>query len=194
MNFIIADITSNAVILCLILYLVAKHEADYSFAKVAMVTAVIGLVAFLVQTFLFDKIGWFTMAVVFVLATALVKQFCWLRWGKTILVVVLFCACHVGLKIGMAMLKGEPVEQSGVVTKKSIDRNKYKGWNDARKELVLSATMISDTGDYAAMVNGEIVEVGDIVSVPDDSIIYRWKVDKISKHAIEYIQLRIDTK
>ena len=39
-EFMIGDVFLNAAILCAILYLVAKHEADYIFAKVAMVTAV----------------------------------------------------------------------------------------------------------------------------------------------------------
>ncbi len=98
-EFMIGDVFLNAAILCVILYLVAKHEAEYSFARVAMVTTVTSLGAFLIQIFLFEMIGWFTIGLVFLLTAAMIMMFCWVRLWKTVIVVTLFCAFHFGLEI-----------------------------------------------------------------------------------------------
>ncbi len=45
-ELMLIEIFVNAAVLRLILFLIAKHEADYSFSKVAMTTAGIGLQGF----------------------------------------------------------------------------------------------------------------------------------------------------
>jgi hypothetical protein len=229
-SFMIGNITANALVLAALLYLIAKHEADYSYAKVMMVTAVIGLGSFVIQAFLFEKLGWFSMILVFAMATAMIMIFCWTTLWKTMLVVVLFCIIHVGLKIGFAMLQQmlipsaadsavdaptaaetaaeaatPPATQtnkpsflaritSRVKASGSPGKSKYSTWEEAKEALVLSATASNNRGGYAAMVNGEMLEVGDVVSVPDGTNVYRWRVQSISKHVIEYEQLSLDTR
>jgi len=189
LEFMLGDIFVNAAVLCLILYLVAKNEADYSFAKVAMVTAVIGLGSFLIQLFLLEKIGWLTIIPVFALATAMVMIFCWVRFWKTILVVVLFCLFHVGIKIGI-----EDIQRRLFPEHVPVSNCKYAGWEEARMDLKLSGTLVSERGGYAAMINGEVFEEGDVVEHDDTDKTYQWKIHAITKHEIEYKQLGIVPK
>ena len=202
-EFMIGDVFLNAAILCAILYLVAKHEADYSFAKVAMVTAVTGLGAFLIQIFLFEMIGWYTIGLVFLLTAAMIMTFCWVRLWKTVIVVTLFCAFHVGIQIGVDGVQehcfpDDSKDANG--TQRSAQRNEIdmakieSGWEAAKKTLVLSGTISAGNGDFSAMVNGEVLDVNDTVSVHVRTKTYQWRVHAISKHDIEYERLGIQPK
>jgi hypothetical protein len=203
MELMLGEIFLDAGILCVILFLVAKHEADYSFAKVAMVTAGIGLGSFLIHIFLFDKIGWLSLLVIFALASVMIKVFCWLSFPKTILVVALFCMFQIGTKFGMNAIAGYlfPEEEqpkltqlipSAPVATKVI--TKTENWGAARKGLILEGSMLNDKKQYVAIVNGEVVEVGDRISYKLGSDTYEWTVSEISKHAIEFKPLGIKAK
>ena len=202
-EFMIGDAFLNAAILCAILYLVAKHEADYSFAKVAMVTAVTGLGAFLIQLFLFDMIGWFTIGLVFLLTAAMIMTFCWVRLWKTVIVVTLFCLFHVGIEIGVDGVQehffpddseGADSTQTSAQTS-AIDVAEIEtGWEAAKATLVLSGTMSAGNGEFTAMVNGEVLEVNDTVSARVKTKTYQWRVRAISKHDIKYERLGIQPK
>jgi hypothetical protein len=198
-EFMIGDVFLNAAILCAILYLVAKHEADYSFAKVAMVTAVTGLGAFLIQIFLFDMIGWYTIGLVFLLTAAMIMTFCWVRLWKTVIVVTLFCAFHFGIQIGVDGVEQHffPDNSEGVDSMQTSAISVAKietGWEAAKKMLLLSGTMSAGNGEFTAMVNGEVLEVNDTVSVRVNTKTYQWRVHAISKHDIEYERLGIQPK
>ncbi len=197
LEFMIGDIFTNAAILCAILYLVARHEADYSFSKVAIVTAITGLGAFLIQMFLFEHIGWFTIVPVFVMTTAMIMIFCWVRLWKTLLVVTLFCLFHVAIIVGIDDIKTRFFPEQEEVHATSDQHvgwvrapgDKYAGWADARKALVKTGTLITEQGAYTAIVNGEVVDVNDTVTIHDKTRTYYWKVNAISKHDISYKQL-----
>ena len=220
-ELMLAETFVNAAILCLLLFLIAKHEADFSFSKVAMVVAGIQLGGFLAQVFLFDMIGWFTLAVSFVLAFVMVEAFCWLNISKTILVVVLFCIFQTGTKIGFnaiaAYFSPEIAQQQdaelGEVVKMlnaqveggeapappQVPTLKQKGsplpdWKTARENLKLGGAMLNDKGGYVAIVNGEIVEVGDIVKEELGRVVFRWKVSAISKHDIDFERMDAQPK
>lgn len=219
-ELMLAETFVNATILCTILYVVAKHEADFSFAKVAMVVAGIQLVAFLVQVFLFDRIGWFTLAVSFVFTLLLVKQYCWLNMKKTLLVVVVFSLFQAGTKVGVTAITayftpepiqppdselgevvkmlnsqfsdGEDTRAEGAPPKGPDDGNGQ--WREARQALKLGGVMLNDEGGYVAIVNDQIVEVGDTVTLEFDKMLYRWRVATISKHNADFEPLDIQPK
>ena len=219
-ELMLAETFVNAAILCAILYLVAKHEADFSFSKVAMVAAGIQLIAFLTQVFLFDRIGWFTLAVSFVFALLLVMRFCWLNVAKSLLVVAIFFVFQAGTKVGFASIAAyfapEPVQsqdsQLGDVVKMlnsqfgdsdgtpaKARRQKEEAapadqWTAARQALKLGGVMLNDEGGYVAIVNNEIVEVGDTVKLEFGRAIYRWKVTSISKHNVDFEPVDIQPK
>jgi hypothetical protein len=202
-EFMIRDVFLNTAVLYTILYLVAKHEADYSFAKVAMVTAVTSLGAFLIQIFLFEMIGWFTIGLVFLLTAAMIMTFCWVRLWKTVIVVTLFCLFHVGIEIGVDGVQEHffPDNSEGAdSTQTSTQTNAISvakietGWEAAKKMLLLSGTMSAGNGDFTAMVNGEVLEVNDTVSARVKTKTYQWRVRAISKHDIKYERLGIQPK
>jgi hypothetical protein len=249
-DLMIIEILVDTAMLTLILFPVARHEADYSFGKVAMVTAAIGLGSFLVQVFLFDMISWFTLIPVFLFSGIMIKAFCRLNWRKTFLVIAVFTVFQVGSKHGMAVIsshiappemppsqteqalevgkdmgmlatparpgpipiqtrgekkkekqKTEEAEKRPSKFKKMFSKKTGKkidggadGWEAARKALIHGGSMLNDHGQYVAIVNGEIVEVGDIVSHKIRSKKYRWKVSYISKHNVSFEQLDIQQK
>ncbi|MBT3191771.1 MAG: hypothetical protein HN341_04385 [Verrucomicrobia bacterium] len=200
LGFMLGDIFVSAAILCVILHLVAKHESDYSFAKVAMVTAAISLGGFLIQVFLFERIGWFTIGLVFVLAMFMIMTFCWVRFWKALLIVTLFCLFHTGIRVGIKGITGalfagaQPQQQTPRSSRVSDLAASEAEWKEAREGLVLSGTMSSDLGGYTAMVNGEVVDVGDTVSIQDRKRTFLWRVHSISKHDIEYERIGTQSK
>jgi len=210
----ITEVFIDAAILSALLYLIGKHEADFSFAKVAMVTAGIGLGSFLIHTFLFDKIGWLVLVATFALSAGMITTFCWLPLPKTILVVVLFSLVQVGVKFGVgALLHGmfadtaqpellqaqpaqaqpQPQAQPQAEPQPQVEPSPPASvggiptdWEAARKALKLEGAMLNAQGNYVAIVNGEIVEVGDTISCRLSRLIYTWQVREISKHDIDF--------
>ena len=67
-------------------------------------------------------------------------------------------------------------------------------WEAAKKTLVLSGTISAGNGNFTAMVNGEVLDVNDTVSVRVKKKTYQWRVHAISKHDIEYERLGIQPK
>ena len=103
--FQLAEILFKAGILCLLLYLVARHEADYSFTKVAMVTAGITLGNLLMEVFLRHYIGWLTIIPIAGFVIFMLMQFCWLSFKKAVLVTVPFLAVCILLAMGVTALQ-----------------------------------------------------------------------------------------
>ncbi len=243
MELLFIEIFVNAAVLCLILFLIAKHEADYSFQKVAMTTAGISLGSFLIHVFLFDKIGWYSLILMFAFSAIMIKTFCWISLGKTLIVIAIFCTFQIGGKVGIHLISQhfaspklppsqseqayEIAKEMGLIAspndtqnpipkpteKPKTDKNKSKlpklknpfsksekkkikshNWDEARKTLIHGGTMLNSAGDYVAIVNGEIVEVDDVISHSMKSVTYRWKVTEISKHNTKFEQLDMKAK
>lgn len=108
----------EAGVLCFLLFLVARHEADYSFAKVAMVTAGITTGSLLIEGLLSEKLGPWTVVPVVGFVIFMLMTFCWVSFGRSLLVVVLFGCVHVALAMGVsalsARLESRLAEQSPV--------------------------------------------------------------------------------
>lgn len=126
----VGQIIIEAAVLCLILRLIAKHEADYSFAKVAMVTGGMSLGSILIDALLSPHIGRFAILAVLAFIAFMLWTFCWTSFRKTVLVIAFFTAFHVLLATGSAILHekmNEAVERQMPVTKQDFE--------DARKFL-----------------------------------------------------------
>jgi len=114
-----AAIIFDALILCGALYLLARHEADYSFPKCVMVVAPVAVLPFILALLLAEHLSILLILilvplVVFPFAVYLVSKFCWVSWPKAILVVVMFYIGHAILNTGIAALRGQfqkPVER-----------------------------------------------------------------------------------
>ncbi len=109
---VFALIIFDALILCASLYLLAKHEADCSFAKCAMVVSPIVVAPVVIAGVLFEHLAplLVMIAVPLILvpfAIFMVTKFCWVGVSKAILVVALFYTGHLALNLGIAAMRRE---------------------------------------------------------------------------------------
>ena len=93
----------STVILCGLMHFTARHEAEYSFGRVAIISAVISLLSLLLTL----GIGlWGVPLTLAALAYAL-HEYCYLRWPKAILVTFLYVVLNVGLNAALyQVMKG----------------------------------------------------------------------------------------
>jgi len=100
-----AQIFIQAFLLCLILHLVARYEADYSFQKVAMVSGGIMAGTLVIEALAVEKLGLFVIVPQIAFIAFMLMTFCWISVWKSLLVVFLFSLVHVGFSFGMLALK-----------------------------------------------------------------------------------------
>jgi hypothetical protein len=100
-----AQIFIQAFLLCLLLYAFAKHEADYSFPKVAMVSAVCMVGTLLISGLVGEKLGPFTILLEIGFIAFMLMTFCWISLAKSVLVVIIFCLIHVLFSLGVTAIK-----------------------------------------------------------------------------------------
>jgi len=100
-----AQIFIQAFVLCLILYLVARYEADYSFQKVAMVSGGIMAGTLVIEALAVHKLGIFVIIPQIAFIAFMLMTFCWISLWKSLLVVVLFSVVHVGFSFGLLAMK-----------------------------------------------------------------------------------------
>lgn len=185
----IIKVLVNAAVLCLILYIVAKNEDDYSFSKAAIIVVGIVLGSFLIHTFL--KLGWYNLIINYAFSAMIIYAFGWFDIRKSIVVILIFCTAQLGVTVGGKYIKENFMT---VEIPSSQLQATAQEWKNARKKLKYSGTMLNSSGENIAIVNGDIVEVGDIISHTSKKATYRWTVSKISKHNIEYKQLDLKKK
>lgn len=109
---IFAAIIFDALILCGALYLLAKHEADYSFPKCAMVVAPIVVAPLVIAAVLAEHLPPLTVLILVPLllvpfAIYMVVKFCWVPASKAILVVAVFYVGHFAMNMGIAAARRE---------------------------------------------------------------------------------------
>ena len=85
----------NAGILCLIMFLVAKHEAEINFGIVILIVLGVSVLDFILT----KSIGLWSVPFVFGALAWALHQFCYLRWSRAILVTVVYVAVSVGLAL-----------------------------------------------------------------------------------------------
>lgn len=90
----------SAFFLCVILFLVARHEADYSLPKVIIIS--LGLT--LVNMVFSIAAGLWVFPVVLFTTAWCVQKFCYLEWGKASIVSALYVLCMLGYHVGFAMI------------------------------------------------------------------------------------------
>ncbi len=105
----IAEVFLNASVLCVLLFMIAKYEADYSFPKVAMVTAGLVLGNMIVQVILTPHLPkgyeWLLFVAMFAFTAFMIMTFCWITFWKSALVVILFFSWQVGVTFAMEIVK-----------------------------------------------------------------------------------------
>lgn len=104
MEILAAKIFIEAAILCGLLRLIAKHEADCSYTKVVIVSAVMTTVNFFLLAILLPKIGFFVIIPIALFVSFMISTFCWVSKGKSIIIVTIYLAFHLGLTALVAFL------------------------------------------------------------------------------------------
>ncbi len=94
MSLILAEVFIKALLLCGLLYLIARHEADYSFSKVAMVTAGLMLGSVIIEATVAPHFGIWTALVHVAFITFMIMTFCWTTLWKTLAIVSIYTIIH----------------------------------------------------------------------------------------------------
>lgn len=113
MDMMIVEIFLKAFVLCGLLYIVARNEADFEFAKVAMVTAGISLGTFFLDFLLQPRIGILSLIPSFAFVMFMVMKFCWAPFWKAFLVTFLYLLFNIILAVGLLLLMGKMAESQG---------------------------------------------------------------------------------
>jgi len=85
----------KAFLLLILLYIVARDEADFDFRKVTMVTAAIVLGAVILDAVLTRFIGVFTLIPIAAFIVFMIMQFCWVRFWRSLLVAIPFLVLNI---------------------------------------------------------------------------------------------------
>ena len=91
----------SAIILCVTMYLVARHEAEYSLPIVLMVSAGLAVC----NIFLAALLGVFALPLMIALMMWALHQFCYLRWKTAAIVTAIYIVCQIVLAFVLAAVK-----------------------------------------------------------------------------------------
>jgi hypothetical protein len=268
MELMIGEIFLKALVLCGILYLVARREADFQFSKLVLVTCGITLGNFALEVFLAPQLANYipffasaavTLLVAVAFVTFMVVRFCWVRLWKGVIVTVLFMGFSVGLSVAGAMLVkqiNQSVEKAGgsvmeqnnkealqmfremtaVTSSQMMQQAKAEGlgpapaqakvdaeapsllpavmppeesvepppratvtppppkqpidelpafartpeWQAAQAKIKVSAVLVERDGSNTAIVNGEVLGIGDVLTVEVKKKLYRFKMAELT--------------
>ncbi|MDD5483870.1 MAG: hypothetical protein PHP98_09530 [Kiritimatiellae bacterium] len=92
---LLIEVFIKAFLLLILLYIVARDEADFDFRKVSMVTAAIVLGAVIMDGLLTRWIGLFAIVPIAVFTVFMVMQFCWVRFWRSLLVAIPFLVLNI---------------------------------------------------------------------------------------------------
>jgi hypothetical protein len=234
-TLMVGQVIVQAAILSLILYLVARHEADYSFSKVAMVTAGTTVGSFIIQAMLQDHIGGWSAIPVIGFIAFMLMTFCWISFWKSLIVVAVYIGVHMGFGVLVALLfasligGGEVVESSerdeayeelaktleevvpaelpeekpletedsggGVSALKLLRKIRPEptepDWEAARATVRVGGTM-KRGGRRGAMINGQVVLSGEVVTVEHKGHLYRWRLESIRDGMADLKRVRVE--
>jgi len=96
------EVFIKAFLLLILLYIVARDEADFEFRKVTMVTAGIVLGTVIIDAVLTRFIGLFTLIPIAAFIVFMVMQFCWVRFGRSLLVAIPFLVLNIMISTSVA--------------------------------------------------------------------------------------------
>ena len=99
------EVFIKAFLLLILLYIVARDEADFEFRKVTMVTASIVLGAVILDAILTRFIGLFTLIPIAAFIVFMVMQFCWVRFWRSLLVAVPFLILNIMISTSVASFR-----------------------------------------------------------------------------------------
>jgi hypothetical protein len=96
-----AQIAISSFVLCIALYLIARHEAEISLPVILIITLCVGMISLLLSL----AIGPFAFLVsLFVLAYA-IQRFCYIGWPKAWAVTGVYAVTNISLALVHVMLR-----------------------------------------------------------------------------------------
>ena len=93
-------VAMHALIIMGLLWLFARHEADFEYSTVFLVVVGIILGGFLIVMSLTKYLGIFVVIPIFLYVCFLLVKFCWVPWPKGLLITFLFFVVSAAIQIG----------------------------------------------------------------------------------------------
>lgn len=171
LGFAVGKVTVDALILCLVLYLVARHDADYDFQKLTMVVAgtALGNVALSIGIsghLPARHVLWILPLVQMVFAAFMIKTFCWVSMGKALLVAficgVLQLGSGLGMRFLMARLMNGAAPSASLVEQQERDLAEAKQTMEqmlAQSRVALAARSVPSPVPAAPTATGGVADV-----------------------------------
>jgi hypothetical protein len=149
------QIIIEASVLSLILYFVARHEADYSISKVSMVVAGITLGTFLIDTLAAPYIGLFSIVADIAFICFMLMTFCWITLWKSVLVVSIFSCFYIAMFFVVASIKTHLSESMNP----SMMEQRTQDLDEIKQELLRQQQMFGGTAQGTPEVIPPTVDV-----------------------------------
>ncbi|MFO7871779.1 MAG: hypothetical protein R6V03_10155 [Kiritimatiellia bacterium] len=138
-TIMMAEIFIEAGLLCAILYFVARHEADYSFAKVAMVAAGISVGSLIIHAVtdahVPDNLKWTLYIADVAFAALMIMTFCWVSAAKSVIVIVIFSSFHLAAQAGVKALDKRMQKATAPVMTMTSERAEIM--KEIQKEIIM---------------------------------------------------------
>jgi hypothetical protein len=96
-----AQIAISSFVLCVALYLIARHEAEISLPVILMITVGVSIVSILLSL----AIGPFAFLVALVILAFAIRRFCYIGWPKAIAVTGVYAVTNIALAVASLMLR-----------------------------------------------------------------------------------------
>ncbi|MFC1454053.1 hypothetical protein ACFLQL_02610 [Verrucomicrobiota bacterium] len=135
------EVFINAFLLLILLYIVARDEADFEFRKVMMVTAGIVLGTVILDGVLTKLIGAFTIIPIIAFVVFMVMKFCWVRFWRSLLIVIPFLIINSSISNSVASFQ----ENANI----AITRGMQGQVTDEDMQIALSMFQDGDQNPFA---------------------------------------------
>jgi len=96
-----AQIAISSFVLCIALYLIARHEAEISLPVILMITIGVSVISMLLSI----AIGPFAFLVALFILGYAVRRFCYISWPKAWAVTGVYAVTNITLAVGTVMLR-----------------------------------------------------------------------------------------
>lgn len=143
----------QAFIICALLFLIARHEADYSFGTVVLVAC--GMIAgnLLIGLSFFKWLKLLVLIPIFFFSCWLIVKFCWVSWPKGILITALYFTLSIAFEVGKIMYKTGSFTIAALTTEKKDSKSAYAKDMDEGMDEAMKLT--EDNARVAAIQHGE---------------------------------------
>ena len=164
MELTFADIFIKAFILCGILYLVARHEADLHFSKLCIASALISVGCSTINLLLAEHIGFFSIIPAFGFMIFILMKLCWLSFKKALLASVIYTIISTLITIGLALAMAHVFGNNGPMTGSCQQEDALK---------VMEEILGVDTNKYSCSTNTPVIipatEPTEEVTLPEET-------------------------